>query len=165
MIEETGQIVSCDGDYAWVETERSSACSNCSANKGCGTGALSKVYANRFSRVKALNQIDAAPGAAVVLGLQEDALVRGSLAVYGLPLLGLLLMAILGDVLANKMGFEEADGVITIFGIVGLLLGFYLVRLFSRKISHDERYQPIVLRYCDQAFEETVVVKGTSINS
>jgi len=156
MIEESGQIVSCEGDYVWVETERKSACSSCSANKGCGTGALSKVYANRFSRVKALNQINAAPGETVVLGLQEDALVRGSMAVYGLPLLGLILMAMLGDVLANEMAIDQADGMIAIFGIVGLLLGFYLVRVFSRKISHDERYQPIVLRYCNQAFEQTV---------
>ncbi len=156
MIEETGQIISCDGDYAWVETERSSACSSCSANKGCGTGALSKVYANRFSRVKALNQLNATPGETVVLGLQEEALVRGSLAVYGLPLLGLFLMAMLGDVLANKMAFEQADGLIAIFGIAGLLLGFYLVRLFSRRISNDERYQLIVLRYCDQALEYTI---------
>jgi len=156
MIEETGQIVSCDGDYAWVETERKSACSSCSANKGCGTGVLSKVYANRFSRVKALNQINAAPGETVVLGLEEDALVRGSLAVYGLPLLGLILMAMLGDVLAKEMAVQQPDGLVAIFGIVGLFLGFYLVRLFSRKISHDDRYQPIVLRYCKQSFEQTV---------
>jgi len=156
MIEETGQIISCDGDYAWVETERKSACSSCSANKGCGTGALSKVYANRFSRVKALNQINAAPGETVVLGLEEDALVRGSLAVYGLPLLGLVLAAMLGDALANEMAVEQADGMIAIFGIVGLFAGFYLVRLFSRKISHDERYQPIVLRYCNQVVEQVV---------
>ncbi len=156
MIEETGQIVSCEGDYAWIETERASACSSCSANKGCGTGALSKIYANRFSRVKALNQLNAAPGETVVLGLQEEALIRGSLAVYGLPLLGLFLMAMLADVLANTMAFEQADGLIAIFGITGLLLGFYLVRLFSRRISHDERYQPVILRYCDQAFEHTI---------
>lgn len=156
MIEESGQIISCDGDYAWVETERKSACSSCSANKGCGTGALSKVYANRFSRVKALNNINAAPGEAVVLGLEEDALVRGSLAVYGLPLLSMILMAILGDFLANESGVEQVDGMITVFGLLGLLLGFYLVSLFSRRISHDDRYQPIVLRYCDQAFEQTV---------
>lgn len=156
MIEESGHVVSCDGDYAWVETERSSACSSCSANKGCGTGALSKVYANRFSRVKALNQINAAPGETVVLGLEEDALVRGSLAVYGLPLLGLILMAMFGDVLAKEMGLLQADGMIAIFGLLGLSLGFYLVRLFSRRISHDKRYQPIILRYCDQISEHTV---------
>jgi len=156
MIEETGQIVSRDGDYAWIETERKSACSSCSANKGCGTGVLSKVYANRFSRVKALNQINAAPGEMVVLGLKEDALVRGSLAVYGLPLLGLILVAMLGDVLAKELGVIQADAMIAIFGLFGLFLGFYLVRVFSRKIAHDDRYQPIVLRHCNQAVGHAV---------
>lgn len=157
MIEESGQIVSLDGDYAWVETERKNACSSCSANKGCGTGVLSKVYGKRFNRVKALNNINAAPGEMVVIGLAEDALVRGSLAVYGLPLLSLFLMALLGSAVAAEIGMQKADGLVAIFGLTGLALGFYLVRLFSRKISHDSRYQPIIMRHCDESYSQTIV--------
>ena len=116
MIEESGQIISRDGDYAWVETERKSACSSCSANKGCGTGVISKIYSNRFNRVKALNNINAGPGEMVVVGLAEDALVKGSLAVYGLPLVSLILMAMLGEIVAAEMGMRSADGLIAIFG-------------------------------------------------
>ncbi len=157
MIEESGRVISTDGEFAWVETERTSACSSCSANKGCGTGALSKVYGRRFSRVKALNNINAEPGEMVVIGLVEDALVRGSLAVYGLPLLSLFLMALLGEAVATEFGMQQADGLIAIFGLAGLALGFYLVRLFSRKISHDDRYQPIIIRHSDESYSQTIV--------
>ncbi len=157
MIEETGRVISCEGGYAWIETERKSACSSCSANKGCGTGVISKVYSGRFSRIKALNSVNAAAGDRVVLGLAEDALVRGSLAVYGLPLLTLLLMALLGSAVADEVGMQQADGLIAIFGLTGLLLGFYVVRLFSRKIAYDSRYQPVILRRCDELPTETFV--------
>jgi sigma-E factor negative regulatory protein RseC len=157
MIEEAGQVVSCEGEFAWVETERKSSCSSCAANKGCGTGVVSKFYNGRFSRVKALNPIHAAPGDMIVLGLAEEALVRGSLAIYGLPLLTLLLMALLGNAVANEAGMQEADGLIALFGMAGLLLGFYLVRMFSRKIARDDRYQPVILRHCNESYSETLV--------
>lgn len=157
MIEETGRVISCEGGYAWIETERKSSCSSCSANKGCGTGVISKFYSGRFSRVKALNTVNAAVGDRVVLGLAEDALVRGSLVVYGLPLLTLLLMALLGSAVAGEVGMRQADGLIAIFGLTGLLLGFYVVRLFSRKIAYDSRYQPVILRRRDEFPAETLV--------
>lgn len=157
MIEERGQIVSREGDYAWVETERQSACSSCSAKKGCGTGVLSKVYSNRFSRVKALNHINAKPGEQVVIGLEEDALVRGSLVVYGLPLLTLILTALLGRAVAIEMGMQNDDGLIALFGIAGLFIGFFMVKIFNRKIAHDEHYQPIILRCCDSVSDSVLV--------
>lgn len=158
MIEETGRVISCEDGYAWIETERKSTCSSCSANKGCGTGVISKFYSGRFSRIKALNSVNAAAGDRVVLGLAEDALVRGSLAVYGLPLLTLLLMALLGSAVADEVGImQQADALIAIFGLTGLLLGFYVVRLFSRKIAYDSRYQPVILRRCDEFPTETFV--------
>lgn len=157
MIEESGQVISREGDYAWVETERKSTCSSCAANKGCGTGVISKFYSGRFSRVKALNTVNASVGDRVVLGLAEDALVRGSLAVYGLPLLSLMLMALLGSAVADEVGLQQADGLTAVFGLAGLLFGFYLVRSFSHRIAADTRYQPVILRHCNEFPTETLV--------
>jgi sigma-E factor negative regulatory protein RseC len=160
MIEESGEIISCEGEYAWVETRRKSACASCSANKGCGTGTLSKLYGERFNRVRALNDIRAVPGQQVVIGLEENALVRGSLAVYGLPLVTLVVAALLGKAVATEMAMQEADGLIALFGLAGLAFGFYLVRIFSRKVAHDSHYQPVILRRCDAVSGETVVDAG-----
>lgn len=158
MIEETGEIVACEGDYALVETQRKSACGSCSVNKGCGTGALSKMYGGKFSRVKALNPISAGVGEMVVLGLAEEALVRGSLMMYGLPLVGLIFGAMLGVGLSESLAMESADGLTALLGIAGLGLGFYIVRLFNQRVARDERYQPVVLRRCDVVSESVVQI-------
>ena len=157
MIEETGEILSSEGDYAWVETRRKTACGSCSVNKGCGTSALSKMYGDKFSRVKALNPIAARTGETVVLGLAEEALVRGSLMMYGVPLLGLICGGILGALLAGLWGMANTDALSALFGIFGLLAGFYVVRLFNRRVARNEQYQPVILRHCDHSSNSAVV--------
>jgi len=89
MIEETGQIVDVEGAFAWVETERSSTCGSCAVRQGCGTGAIAKVLGQRRVRLRVLNRIEARVGDYVVIGVSESGLLRGSLAVYAVPLSGL----------------------------------------------------------------------------
>lgn len=131
---------------AWVETLRTSACGSCSVNKGCGTGVISKYFASRLNRVKAVNPIDAQVGDSVIIGLEEQALVRGSFAVYIVPLLFMFLLAVIGEWVARAMGFQSGDGVAALFGIAGLVVGFLWVRKFSKDVSVDERYQPVIIR-------------------
>jgi sigma-E factor negative regulatory protein RseC len=140
MIEETGQVVRVEGDHVWVETQRKSACGSCSANKGCGTATLGKVFGNRQSVVRVLNTLEVEPGDTVVLGLQESALVRGSIAIYAVPLLCL----ILGSLGAQAVG--AGDGATTLAGLLSLAAGFGWVRYFASHIRSDARYQPVILR-------------------
>lgn len=145
MIEETATVVEVEGDFAWVETQRETACNSCAANKGCGTSVLSKVLGQRLTRVRALNRVSAAAGDTVVIGIKESALVRGSLAVYALPLVALLLAAVAGEGYATASGGNPEVMAIS-FGLVGLAAGFLWVRRFSERISRDARYQPVILR-------------------
>jgi len=140
VIEENARVVRREGDYAWVETQRKSACGQCSARKGCGTSVLDKVLGRRRSVVRVLNPVDAAPGDEVVIGLGEGAFVRGSLAVYALPLVTLLLGAILGEWLGGS------DALSVLGGLLGLAAGFAWVARFTRRIGDDRRYQPVILR-------------------
>lgn len=146
MIEETATVVERSDGFAWVETQRRSTCSSCSANKGCGTGALSRVLGQRTARMKVLNPIDAQIGDRVVVGMQEAALIRGSLAVYLAPLLSMLLLAIVGQSLAGQLGVTNPEPLTIVFGAIGLVLGGVWLRRFTRRIGSDERYQPVILR-------------------
>lgn len=148
MIEEQGRIVAVEEGFAWVETQRKSACGACSANKGCGTGVISKVVGQRVNRVRAINEINANVGDEIIIGLHDEALVRGSLAVYAAPLLAMLLMALLGDLAGRELN-NSGEGLTVIFGLAGLGLGFLWVRNFSRRIADDVRYQPVILRRCE----------------
>ncbi|HDP89981.1 MAG TPA: Fis family transcriptional regulator [Thioalkalivibrio sp.] len=140
MIEESARVVRLEDGYAWVETQRKSACGQCSASKGCGTSVLDKVLGRRRSVVRVLNPVGAELGDEVVIGLGEGAFVRGSLAVYALPLVTLLAGAMLGQWLG------QADVAAVLGGLAGLAAGFAWVWLFTRRIAGDSRYQPVILR-------------------
>ena len=140
MIEESATVVALEDNFAWVESERRSSCSSCAANKGCGTATLQKVMGKKRAQLKAINQAQAQVGDRVVIGLQEQALLKGSLYAYILPLLLLLVAAFV---------FEQlfANEATTIFaGLGGLLLGFVILKFLMGNLAEDERFQTVVLR-------------------
>ena len=145
MIEETAHVVAADGEFVWVETRRQSTCGSCAAKQGCGTSALAKVLGNRLARVRAINHGVAQVGDQVVIGIDEQALVRGSLAIYLVPLAGLLLGAVVGALMSTRL-LVMGEGLTIGLGIAGLLLGLAWVRGFTRRIHNDSRYQPVVIR-------------------
>lgn len=146
MLEETAQVVRIAEDGIWVETRRRSTCSSCAAEKGCGTAALSKVLGNRRSLVRVLSDTPLNVGDEVVIGISEQALVRGSLAVYAVPLLLMLLGAIVGELGASQKIWENAESASVLLGLAGLAGGLFWLRLFTGRIKHDQSYQPVVLR-------------------
>ena len=89
-----------------------------------------------------LNRIQAGVGELVVLGLTEKALLQGSLAVYLVPVLALLMAA----GLAQWIWRPASESIVIIAGMMGLAMGLLWLRRFSRRISADHRYQPVILR-------------------
>jgi len=159
MIEENAQVVSVEGAHAWVETERRSSCSSCSA-KGCGTGALSKVLGTRTQKIKVRNPIDAAAGDAVIVGIDESILLKGSLFVYILPLLLMLAGGLFGEAIAPQWG-SSGEGLSLLFGSLGLVGGLVWLRRFNRNVENDPRYTAVILRKCPP----NISVSNISFNS
>jgi sigma-E factor negative regulatory protein RseC len=142
LIEEQGQVVATEGEYVWVATEQPSSCGQCSAQKGCGTAVLSSVFQREAAKIKVLNQVQARTGDWVVLGLQENALLKGAFAVYLIPILSMLVVAGLAHGLWQPLPEWAAISA----GLIGLAIGLFWLRHFSRHISSDIRYQPVILR-------------------
>lgn len=142
MIEQPAVVVAAGEGEVWVETQRRSACGSCSTNSGCGAAALARHWEGRSSRVRAVCALPLQPGDAVVLGLAEGSLLRGSLLVYLLPIGLLLAGAVLGQTAFAGAGEEP----VILAGAVGLALGFLAARFVARRLRHDVRYQPVVLR-------------------
>jgi sigma-E factor negative regulatory protein RseC len=147
VIEESGLIVATVGDEAWVETSRRSSCGSCEA-KGCGTGALSQVLGRRTQRLQVKNPIGAAVGDQVVLGIEESALLKGSLAVYLVPLLALLAGGLFGEVMAAQMALP-AEGMSILFALLALVLSLFWLRRFNRRAAGDGRFSAVILRRAD----------------
>jgi len=146
MLEETARVVEVDQNTIWVETQRRSTCSACSASKGCGTAAISRALGKRRSIVRVLANIPLNAGDEVIIGIREQALVKGSLAVYAVPIVLLLLGALIGDLGAQRFLWQSAEASSLILGISGFVAGLFWLRRFTRRIRYDENYQPVVLR-------------------
>lgn len=159
MIEEQGRVMHVEPGFAWVETRRQSTCGSCAARGGCGTSVLSRVLGQRTVRVRALDQIGTAVGDEVVVGLNDGALLRGSMAVYMVPLLALLAGALVAEAIAPQWGLGE--GFVMLGGVIGLVFGFLWLRFFSRRAGADARYQAVILR---QAAVPSVAVAAVKFN-
>ena len=146
MIEESGKVVAVEGDIAWIESERTSACSGCAVRKGCGTSAIAKVFGQRRMQLPVLNRIHARVGDTVVVGISESGLVRGSLAVYAAPLVGLFAGALAGQFAGQQLLASGSDLLAIGGALAGFLAALFWLQRFSRNTAKDDAYQPVVLR-------------------
>ncbi|OED41357.1 hypothetical protein ACH42_14230 [Endozoicomonas sp. (ex Bugula neritina AB1)] len=123
MIEEQGRVVSVEGDVVWVETERKTTCSSCSAKQGCGHHLAGKYKSSStFACIKALSDGSLSEGDQVLVGIPENSLLKASSVVYLLPLL--LLMPTLW--ISQAVGLS--DGTTLIFSALALGAGFVPAR-------------------------------------
>jgi len=142
-------VVRVENGAVWVETRRRSTCSGCAAENGCGSAALSRVLGRRRTEIRVLSDLSLRAGDRVVIGIAERALVRGSLAVYAVPLLLLLFGAVAGELGAAQGLWDDAEFASLAAGLAGLSIGLLWLRRFTRNIQNDHRYQPVVLRRLD----------------
>ncbi|MDV5862265.1 SoxR reducing system RseC family protein [Pseudomonas mendocina] len=141
MIEEQGRVVALESGAVWVETLRKSTCSSCSANAACGQGLMDRFGVGRQrGYVRALTQAQLAVGDTVIIGVREDLLVRSSILVYLLPLLGLFAAALLAE------GLMLPESLVIVAGLSGLLLSWLLVRWRAARVAENPALQPVVLR-------------------
>ena len=146
MITENATVVSIENNQTWIETQRKSACGQCSANKGCGTSALSKVVGNKLSKMKAINKINAQVGDEVIVGLNEKSLLKGAFMTYMSPLLYLFIFSFVGQFVADTMAISNSELLVIVFALSGFYIGMRKLKGFSAAISEDENYQPVILK-------------------
>lgn len=141
MIEEQGRVVAIEHGAVWIEVLGKTACSGCTASVGCGQGLLEGLGAGRQrKRIRALSVMPLKVGDSVVVGIREDFLLRSTLAVYLLPLLGLFISAIV----TQWFGFGEPLVIFAAF--LGFASVWAVVRSASRRQMRDPALQPVVLR-------------------
>ncbi len=154
MIEESGLVVATENGDAWVETSRRSSCGSCEAG-GCGTGALSQVLGRKSQRLRVKNPLGAKTGEQVVLGITESALIRGSLAVYLVPLLALMGGGLFGELMAPQLALP-GEGMTIFFALLALAVSLLWLRRFNRRIANDENFNAVILRRESNLAAETI---------
>jgi sigma-E factor negative regulatory protein RseC len=142
MIIETGKVVSVEPEGLWVETISRSVCGTCKAEKGCGQSLMAKWSGHTsylWVLLEGRNPDAYQAGDSIQIGIPEDVIARGSMIVYLVPLIVMVLMT----VFAHQQFANEAMTVL--FAILGLLLGGALIRWHAWKTRFDPRLQPVLV--------------------
>src|SRR5512135_3614856 len=100
MIEEIGTVKSVDGLLARVNVAKKGACEGCTAG-------ICKPE-DQGMEIEALNRAGAGVGQRVRVSIQSVAYVKGSLIVYGVPALSLVIGAVVGKEFVSRF-FAGAD--------------------------------------------------------
>jgi sigma-E factor negative regulatory protein RseC len=153
MIEEKAIVVAVEGDSVLLQTQRRSACQSCSVKQGCGTSVLAKVVGQRSAQILVSNTLDANIGDELIIGIDDNALVKGSLLVYALPLILLLVGALLGELLAHYYVLN-AELMSIVLGAAGFVLAMVLIRYSLSNTRLQREMQPHMLRIVHQARDE-----------
>ena len=144
MIEEQAQVIEVKGDQLVLQVQTQSTCGSCAVNKSCGTSVLAKVVGRKFTQFQAENTISAEVGDTVIVGIAEDALLKGSLAMYVVPIMGMLVFALAADYLLLETA--SRDLIIAASGFIGLAFGSLLAKLYFQRQSSARLFLPVVLR-------------------
>jgi len=146
VIEESGVVLSVQGDMAEVEAQRQSGCGGCAVTATCGTSLLARYLGARRSVLRAHNAIGAQPGDTVIVGIPESALLEASAVAYLVPLLTMIAGGIGGAYIGDwaAPAYTEALSVLSGFGALAAALAWLVG--FSHAKSADERYRPRIMR-------------------
>jgi len=145
MSQETGIIESMEDEWAWVKTERKSACSHCGHKDHCHM-----VEGEDRMLVKAKNVAAARQGDKVELYLSTKTQLKCVFMVYMVPVIGLIVGAFAGNSLSTRIGLSPNMGMF-LLSAVGLAAGFMLTRLFSNRMETKEALTPLVKRIVKRA--------------
>ena len=139
-MQEQAIVVEVNGREVAVETERQSTCGQCSAKNGCGSALLGKYFNRNKQQLVVETDLSLAVGDKILLGLNENALLRGSFIVYAIPLLMMLLLPLVVS------QFDLSEFVSILSAVVGFSAGIIYVKYFSIVARSEEEFSPVVLK-------------------
>ena len=145
MIEEKARVIAIENNQLLLEAETRAACNACAVKQGCGTSVLSKWVGRKFTRFQVPNTVNARVGDEVVVGLAEEAMLKGSVLVYLLPLLVMIGSALLADGLIST-DTASRDLLVLVSAVAGFVLMLFISRWFLSTNSYRSKLTPVVLR-------------------
>jgi len=165
MIEETGRVISVQGDLAEVEGQPRSSCGGCTVKGTCGTSLLARYFGPKRLLLRAHNPIGARPGERVVIGLSEGSLLEASILAYLLPLLAMIGGAMTSALVAERLAPAYTQILSAVTGLGGLAAALAWLVGFIRARSLDERYRPRILRRLSTGPGESPRVSPRSLST
>lgn len=129
MLTEAAIVTHRHGKRVELELQRGSACGSCELSQGCGTGALGRLLGRRSQVLFIETEQDLEAGDEVLLALSESALVKASMTLYGLPLLGMVLAGLLAD------SVSAAEWLVVIAAVAGFYAGYRIAAYLTNRLE------------------------------
>jgi sigma-E factor negative regulatory protein RseC len=145
MAEETVRVVAVRGDRILVEPAMERGCGGCPARAGCGSGVLAGLFGRRSRRFEAVSEQPHDPGDRLVVGIPRGSLTRGALLVYLLPLIGMMLAALVAELIVARSA-QYGEGLVVISALLGFGAGLLPAWLYGRRGRCQHSAYPVVLR-------------------
>lgn len=143
MIQETAIVIRIDQDIAHLEIIRNKPCGLCGQTRGCGISIWGRLFGHRANVFKVRNTVNAQVDQVVKVGVEEDALLWSSFAVYGIPLALLMMGAVLGSsIFADDL---HADRNTALGAAIGLFIGYVWLKVHGQGSTLNARYRPVIL--------------------
>jgi sigma-E factor negative regulatory protein RseC len=141
MAQKKGSVrsVSKEG-WAMVVTEKGDACNNCESSQFCHSLAdCSRI------ETRVINRASAVVGDRVIISLDSSSVFKSAMILYILPTLSLFIGAIGGSGFHKYLGVGETGAAI-VFGFGGLIFGFTIAFLISRRQTVVNKLTPAITR-------------------
>ncbi len=138
MIEEIGVVIKTEGETARVAVQKRGACEGCTAKGACES-------TSEGMEIEALNPVNAREGQSVRVMLQAETYLKGSMIVYGLPLVLFITGAIVGKNIGEAYFLHtSSDLVAAIFGFGSLIASLIAVKIWSGKLESKTESKPFI---------------------
>lgn len=143
MLEEIGVVKAIEGPIAVVNIPRKSAC------EGCTAGTCRPEQ--QSMEIEAVNKAGAKPGQKVRISIQTFAYMKGSMLVYGLPALALVIGAVIGkEFMKDMFPGTDPDLLSAIFGFGAFILSFIGIKIWSMGMAKKTGSRPVVEEILDE---------------
>ena len=144
MLREQGTVEKISPLKVVVRIQQSSACAGCEARGAC------QVHGDKKLLVEVRNDLEAKVGDTVEISMPARSVLKVSLLVYALPIIGLILGALSGGAWAGAFHISSTPPSL-IGGGVGLAVSVMVLRWFDRSIRSKPHYSPRVTRVFKKA--------------
>ena len=135
-MEEVGIVKKVEGVTATIVIEKKSVCDQC--RQGCRIG-------EGGAEIDALDMAGAEVGQAVKVQMKAYSYLKGSLLVYGLPALALILGAVAGrEFLSQYIISVDKDLLSAIGGFSALIASFIMVKIFTARVEKKIETRPVI---------------------
>ncbi len=137
IMEEVGRVRSVEGVMAVVDVPVKSAC------EGCTAGTCRPQ--DKFMEIEAFNKVGAVAGQKVRVAVRAASYMKGTMVVYGLPAVGLVLGAVIGkEFLSRIFPGRDPDILSAVAGFTTFFISFIIVKVWTGRAVKKVESRPVV---------------------